>query len=305
MKLNRLIEITTILLNKKTVTAAELAERFQVSPRTIYRDIEVLSGSGIPIYCVQGAGGGISLMEEYTINRASLSTAEKDSILFALNTLRATRYPDIEKTIEKLGGLFKSKTGDWIQVDFSPWNCDIGSDNKFSRIQSAILEGRQLEIEYITAQNRKSRRVIQPLRLCFKSQAWYLWAFCTTRMGYRLFRISRIISLCATNDFFDRTKRIEESSEESQRYEAAPMNAGTRLVLEFTSESLYRLYDDFDYNSIKLMPDGKYRVEVSFIEDEWVYGYILSFGSLVRVIEPTHIIEIIKKRAQSLLEQYL
>lgn len=302
MKLNRLIEITTILLNGKNVTAAELAQRFEVSSRTIYRDIEVLSSSGVPIYCTQGSGGGIGIMEEYTINRTSLSSGEKDSILFALNTLRATRYPHIEKTIEKLGGLFKTTAADWIKVDFSPWSYDVESNNKFSRIQSAVLEGREIEVEYINVQNCKSSRILQPLQLYFKSQAWYLWAFCMNKMGYRLFRISRIISLKVTDNFFDRSKRIEEYREESLG--PANLSNEVRMVLEFNPEVLHRLYDDFEAGSIKLMPDGRYRVEVHFTEDEWVYGYILSFGPLVRVVEPERIVEIIKKRAQNLLDQY-
>lgn len=92
MKLNRLIEITTILLNKKTITASELAERFGVSTWTIYRDNDVLSASGVPVYATQGTNGGISILEDYTVNRTALSNSEKDSILFALQTLQSTKY---------------------------------------------------------------------------------------------------------------------------------------------------------------------------------------------------------------------
>ena len=118
MKLNRLFEITSILLNRRTVTAAELAERFGVSVRTIYRDIDARSASGVPVYTSQGAGGGISLMEEYSLNRAMLSDEERRGILMALQLLRATRCPDLGGVLEKLGGLFRGGA-DWISVDFS------------------------------------------------------------------------------------------------------------------------------------------------------------------------------------------
>lgn len=120
MKLNRLLEITTILLNKKATTAKELAERFSVSTRTIYRDIDVLSASGVPVYATQGINGGISILEDYTINRTALSNSEKDNILFALQTLQSTKYPEIDAVLEKLGSIFKYTATDWISIDFSP-----------------------------------------------------------------------------------------------------------------------------------------------------------------------------------------
>jgi len=103
MRFNRLLEIRTILLNKRTVTASELAERFSVSTRTIYRDIDVLSASGVPVYATQGTNGGISILEDYTVNRTALSNSERDSILFALQTLKSTKYPEIDLVLEKLG----------------------------------------------------------------------------------------------------------------------------------------------------------------------------------------------------------
>lgn len=120
MKLLRLIEIITILLNKKTITAKELAERFGVSVRTIYRDVDVLTLTGIPIYTAQGLNGGISIMEEYSLNRTVLSDNDKNSILFALHSLKSTKYPDVDAVLEKLSGIFQSNVSEWINVDFTP-----------------------------------------------------------------------------------------------------------------------------------------------------------------------------------------
>jgi predicted DNA-binding transcriptional regulator YafY len=301
MKLNRLLEITTILLNKKTVTASELAERFGVSTRTIYRDIDVLSVSGVPVYATQGTNGGISILEDYTVNRTTLSNSEKESILFALQTLQSTKYPEIDVVLEKLGSIFKSTITDWISVDFSPWGANPNAYNKFTDIKTAIIQSRIIEIDYINTYNQKSCREIEPIRLIFKSQAWYLWGFCLEKQDYRTFRISRIKRVVIRDETFDRSKVhvIEERSAETEKEKPY-----THVVLQFTEEALYRLYDDFDDKWIRDIGNGTYILENDFPEDEWVYGYILSFGCFVKVIEPENIRKIIKDRSEKITEFY-
>jgi len=305
LKLNRLLEITTILLNKKTVTAAELAERFEVSTRTIYRDIDVLSGSGVPVYCSQGSGGGISILEGYTVSRAVLSDSERDSVLLALQTLEATRYPEINAVLEKLGGIFqnaKNTDSDWISVDFSPWGSNPNTKNKFSDIRAAILKSRVIEVDYINALNEKSRRKIEPLRLIFKSQAWYLWGYCLAKWDYRLFRISRIKSVRVTDEVFKREKEhvIKNGEKASDSKEETMIN----LSMKFTGDALYRLCDDFDDELIVDNGDGTYSIEMNFPDSEWIYNYILSFGGSVKVLSPESVVKIIKERAEGVLEIY-
>lgn len=301
MKLNRLLEITTILLNKRTVKASELAVRFSVSTRTIYRDIDVLSASGVPVYAIQGTNGGISILEDYTVNRTALSNSEKDSILFALQTLKSTKYPEIDLVLEKLGSIFKNTATDWISIDFSPWEADPNAYNKFTDIKTAIMQSRVIEIDYINTYNLKSCRKIEPMRLIFKSQAWYLWGFCFEKQDYRTFRISRIKRVEIMDETFDRSKVhvIEERSAETEMEKPY-----THIILQFTEEALYRLYDDFDDKWIGDNGDGTYTLEIDFPEDEWVYGYILSFGCFVKVIEPEHIRKIIKGRSERITEFY-
>lgn len=301
MKLNRLLEITTILLNKKTITASELAERFSVSTRTIYRDIDVLSVSGVPVYATQGTNGGISILEDYTVNRTALSNSEKESILFALQTLQSTKYPEIDVVLEKLGSIFRNTATDWISIDFSPWGANPNAYNKFTDIKTAIMQSRVIEIDYINTYNLKSRRKIEPMRLIFKSQAWYLWGFCLEKQDYRTFRISRIKRVEIRDETFDRSKVhvIEGRSAETEKEKPC-----AHVVLQFTEEALYRLYDDFDDKWIHDNGDGTYTLEIDFPEDEWVYGYILSFGCFVKVIEPEHLRKIIKERSERITEFY-
>ena len=136
MQINRLIEITVILLNKNIVTAKELAEKFQVSTRTIYRDIEVLSSSGIPVYMSKGKGGGISLLEGYSINKTILSDSDKQSLIVALKTLQSIKYPEVSSVIDKISFMFnKGELENWVEIDFSRWGSNFNEGDKFTYIK--------------------------------------------------------------------------------------------------------------------------------------------------------------------------
>ena len=304
MKLNRLIEIITILMNKRNVTASELAERFNVSTRTIYRDIDVLSGSGVPIYTSQGVGGGISIMEDYSINRTLLSEQDKDSILVALQTLQSTKYPEADSVVEKIGSIFKGNAGEWIKIDFSPWGSNPNSNNRFLDIKSAILQSRRIMIDYINAQNVKSTRLIEPLQLQFKFQAWYLYGYCLTRQDYRTFRISRIKNVKLTDTLFDRNQIHLADGGDITHINTAPEKPMIFVKLLFTEEALHKIYDDFDIEMIKDNGDGTYSVEVYYPDEEWVYSYILSFGTYVKVIEPEYLKKIINEKVLRMIEYY-
>lgn len=300
MKLNRLFEITSILLNRRTVTAAELAERFGVSVRTIYRDIDALSASGVPVYTSQGAGGGISLMEEYSLSRAMLSDEERRGILMALQLLRATRCPDLSGVLEKLGGLFRGGA-DWISVDFSPWDADPNAANRFADVRDAILARRVIEVEYINASNRRSTRQIEPLRLEFKQSAWYLWGWCRLRQELRSFRLSRIKRVTLTPEVFQR-----EPGEALRRREEAEQAPGptTHFVLRFDAAALYRLYDAYDDGQIVANGDGTYTVALDVNEDDWIYGYVLGFGEHVELLEPERARRELQRRARAIAGRY-
>ncbi|MCX7710403.1 MAG: YafY family transcriptional regulator [Clostridia bacterium] len=301
MKINRLLEITILLMNKGTVTAKELAERFQVSTRTIYRDIDVLSTAGVPVYTNKGNGGGISLLENYSFSRTLISDHESESLLLALKTLQATKYPEIDLILDKIGSVFKNAVAeDWVYIDFSPWSSKPNEHNKFLNIKKAILERKVLTFEYINAQGTKRRRNIEPMRLIFKGQSWYLWGYCRDRGDFRTFRISRIKNLSLTGEGFIRRKHDSAGKEESVEYPQTWAN----LKLKFHREVLHRVYDDFDEELVIPNDDDTWSLSVSFPEDEWVYGYILSFGHYVEVEEPEYMKRIILERMKKAMEYY-
>ncbi len=287
MKLNRLVEITVLLLNRKTVTAAELAERFGVSTRTIYRDLDVLSTSGVPVRAMQGTGGGISLMEDYTLSRTTFTQQESEKIIVALKTLQATQYPEIDAVLEKLGALFQHPAADWVSIDFTPWESKPNESNKFDLIKNAILRGYVLEMDYINSLNERSCRRIAPLRLLFKSRAWYLWGYCYMRRSFRVFRVSRMKGVELTAERFDRAALPALAAQPEPERSTPRMM--THLVLRFVPEALHRLYDDYDDTMLHHNSDGTISVTLDFPEDDWMYGYLLSFGPYVEVLAPEHV----------------
>ena len=301
MKINRLLEMILILLNKNTITAKELADRFDVSTRTIYRDVDELSSAGVPIYTNKGSGGGISLLENYVLHKALLTEHERDSLLLALKTLQSTKYPEIDVILNKIGALFKNTAAaDWVHIEFSPWGSGPNAENKLLNIKRAILECKVVTFDYINASGIKSRRNIEPLQLCFKGNAWYLNGYCLARSDVRTFRLSRIRNLAVTDNAFIR-RPVESFGEEE------PDNIQLKYVtlkLRFQPQDLYRVYDDYDEDRIIRNNDGTYDVTVTFPEDEWVYGYVMSFGSYVEVLEPPHIRDIVSERMKKALEYY-
>ncbi|WP_027623797.1 helix-turn-helix transcriptional regulator [Clostridium lundense] len=302
MKINRLIEIIIILLNKETVTAKELSERFNVSQRTIYRDIEELSSSGIPVYMSKGRYGGISLLDNYTLDKTILSEDEKGNIIFALKTLEATKQLKIDNTLDKIGSIFgKINSVDWVQVDFTPWGSDGDVDRRFDEIKSSILKQKILKFKYVNSQNIKSQRTVKPYKIIFKGQAWYLLAYCCDKEAGRIFKITRMRDVGSIDSHFERKEISKFFNKDKDDYKVTMI----KLKLKFNSNMLYRIIDYYDEEQISKNLDGTYLVIVEFPYDEWVYSHILSYGDDVEVIEPAFIREEVKSRIKSMMGKYI
>ena len=298
MKINRLIEIITLLLNRQTITARELAERFSVSTRTIYRDIDVLSSAGVPIYTDKGKGGGISLLEEFTLNKTLLSKNESESLMLALKAMGATNYPEADVLLEKISSIFKNNNvQDWIEVYFEGWSSNVNENDRFTKIRDAIISSSVINFDYINGKGIKTNRNADPVKLIFDTYAWYLIAYCHNRSEHRMFRISRIKNLKLTDEHF--VKR--DITEKEKQYTHAPL---TELKLRCDEKALTSLYDTFDERFISKNNDGSFDLTVKIPDEEWLYGYILSFGSHAEVIEPKHIREAIKSLAKKVFEKH-
>lgn len=192
MQISRLLQMTYILLEKGTVTAPELAERFEVSVRTVYRDVEALSQAGIPVYTSQGKGGGISLTDRFVLNKSLLTDKEQDEILFALQSLSAARLPDLGEAFSKLSSLFRKNSTSWIEVDFSPWGSGQKQKELYTLLKQAILEHTVISFTYLSGAGEHISRKAAPMKLLFKDRAWYVEAYCFEKHASRTFKITRM-----------------------------------------------------------------------------------------------------------------
>ncbi len=296
MQISRLFKIVYILLDKNIITAKELSEVLEVSVRTIYRDVETLSLSGIPIYMIKGKGGGISLLPDYILNKTILSEEEKIEILSALQSLSAATKIDVSSTLSKLRTFFGETNLNWIEIDYSDW---YSGQKKFDLLKEAILTRKVIQFKYYNSYGEMTTRKAEPLTLWFKSKAWYLKSFCLLRQEARIFKLSRINNLKITDEIFE--------------YKNYPINNmildsdidNIKIILKIDSSQACRVYDNFDECQILKNSDGNFIVTIYSPEDEWLYNFIISFGVYAEVLEPIYIRENIKDRLEKTLKLYL
>lgn len=294
---NRLFEIVYILIQKKKVTAKELANRFEVSTRTIYRDIETLSRANIPIYATKGKEGGIEILDDYILNKMLLTEEEQNQILFALQGIKKVAGQDEKDILEKLSRLFNKKVDDWIRIDFSNWGKDNEKEKRFNKIKAAILNKNRIKFEYYNTNGEKSERIVEPLQIWFKDKSWYLIAFCKLKQDYRIFKIARIKEIEILEEHFERDLQ-QESKKEKCNFKTIT------LKLEISKKMSYRVYDEFEDSEITKKDDGSFIINVEYPENEWVYGYILSFGEYLKVLSPERVKRTIKNKIEKILKNY-
>lgn len=296
MQESRLFKIVYHLLDKGRATAPELAEKFEVSVRTIYRDIDALSGAGIPVYAEAGRNGGIHLMNGFVLDKAVLSEEEKQEILAALQSINLTQNISSSQTLQKLSAIFNLSSENWLEVDFSRWG-NNGTDNeKFELLKSAVIHRKCVKITYANSYGTIRKRIIQPLKMSYKSMSWYLKAYCTEKQDYRIFKLTRILDLEVLADSF-RKRSFPESSE-------APDQACHTIILRFPETMSYRVYDEFDKTRVSRKENGDLIVSAKMPEDEWLIGYLLSFGTQVDIIEPAYLRDIVAQQAKKIYEKY-
>jgi len=279
MKSSRLFEIVYRLLANGRCTAPALAKELEVSVRTIYRDVEALCQAGVPIVTEQGQGGGIRLMEGWTLNRTLMDSREQEQLLMAVRSLAGLQKDSGELAL-KLGALFQKQPRDWLRVDFHYWGPVNENDERFEIIKTAVQERRILSFRY-AAYNGITSRCVKPVLLYFKGNAWYLQAFCLIRSDFRTFKISRISGLALTDEYFDDTLTPPPIDPWEWNFQ------WPEVRLRFQPHMAYRVYDDFDEESIHPQSDGSLLVITHMPpDDQWSAGRMLSYGTGVEVLTP-------------------
>lgn len=301
--LNRLLAIVYILMNKGTVTARELAQRFEVSVRTIYRDVEALSMAGIPVYTRKGKNGGISLTEQFVLNKMLVSREEQIQILAGLASLEEVGAQEEQETLKKLGEFFHVDSANWVSIDFSDWSGR--RQELFGQIKQAVLKHKVMEFDYYGQNGDMNRRCVEPVQLLFKEYTWYLRAWCRSRQAMRLFKVLRMKRVAVTQEEFVNNPDKHLLRDEAAKGKEMPdMEEYKKIVLEINGSEAYRIYDRFEEDEITLQPDGSFLVQTEFKLDDWVYGMILSFGPAARVLEPPEAVAQIKDRVKRMCMAY-
>ena len=298
MKDNRLFRILYYILEKEKVTANELADKFEVSVRTIYRDIDSISSVGVPIFTTQGKGGGIKIDNEFILNKSLFDTNEKEQIIAALQGLEKTNKVYKSELITKLSALFKIKNSNWIEIDFTSWGSNNTYQDLFNALKTTIINKNIISFSYNSSKAEKINRKVKPIRLLFKEQDWYLYAFCLLRNDFRYFKLPRMkdLEVLAIN--------YEDNFENAVLKKELKYENIVNIKLKFDKSVAFRVYDEFNEAVIEDKNDNLC-VEIKIPNNYKLYNYIFSFGSNVEILEPKEIRNQFKNTIDELAKKYI
>ena len=300
MKIERLIGILSILLQKDVVTAPYLAEQFEVSRRTINRDIEELCRAGIPITTRQGANGGISIMENYKMNRTLLTNAEMQDILAGLRSLDSingtNRYGQL---MEKLSvGSSDFMTGNQsVLIDLSSWYKDSLAP-KIEMIRSAIDNCREIEFLYYSPKGESSRK-IEPYYLIFRWSSWYIWGWCREREDFRLFKLNRMDRLqLSENVYVKRSVPMPDLRNER----IFPGRIQVKAL--FDADCKWRLVEEFGTACFEEQGDGRLLFHANYTNKEDLLTWLMTFREQAELLEPENLRKELKETLMKALKRY-
>lgn len=289
-----LFELVYILMDRKQMTASQLAEHFGVSTRTVYRWIDCLSIAGIPVFATKGSGGGIRIDKNYALDKTVLTEDEKQSVVASLNALKSLTGAE-SSAAKKLQSLSKHNT-DWLEVDFGTWS-PLGRYVRtvFDVLKNAILHETIVTFDYFSTEGHTQHRTVHPWKIVFRGQAWYAFGWCELRGQERYFKLSRIQNITDTKRHSSVPARSLTNLNEEYEYGGKdefdfPMIS---LTLKVKNSAVYRIMDDVIVETeTNLSDSGEFStVTVQVQESYWLYSWLLSFGSDIKIIEPISIKE--------------
>ncbi len=317
MQIDQLFEFVYILIDKKQVTAAEMAKWFGVSTRTIYRWIDALSVSGVPVYSLKGRGGGIAISENYSLDKTVLSEEEKLAVVSsvkALNSLSGNKAGIAGltglsganlKAAEKLSRLVASDA-DWLEVDFSPWSPEGKNVSElFGTLRDCILKKKQVRFDYFSGSGIIEKRIVHPWKLVYKGQAWYLFGWCTERKSGRFFKISRMRNVVATGRAVTVTKDAAKF-EEAEKLQAAQKYKTPLIQIKakVASSKISYLLDTFICSQVIPKKDGSVTASFTVPDIGWIYEMLLAFGPDIKIISPKAVRDKVLLLAKSVVKMY-
>jgi len=309
MKVDRLVSIIMLLLEKDRVGAQELAQLFEVSPRTIYRDIDAINLAGIPVRSTSGVGGGFEIMPSYKLDKSVFSTADLSAILMGLSNLSGVmRGEELVNALAKVKRFIpadRAKDVEWkanqICVDMRPWMGNPTIPPYLELIKTALQENRLIAFSYINHHGEQTVRTVEPYQLVLKGGHWYLQGYCRARNGFRLFKLCRMSNLQMQEDIF--TPRAYEKPQLD--FDDIPETMLTRIKLRIHGSIMDRVLDFCAYD--RFTPDGDehYLVDFPFIENDYNYDVLLSFGDKCECLAPPHVRGELKRKIEALAALYV
>uniref|UniRef100_UPI00398B4E90 helix-turn-helix transcriptional regulator n=1 Tax=Paenibacillus alba TaxID=1197127 RepID=UPI00398B4E90 len=307
LKIDRLLAITMLLLNRKRISALELSERFEVSLRTVYRDIEAINQAGIPIASYAGLNGGYEIMDQYRLERQYLSLEELQSIIVGLKGIRSTvGDQEVGSLLDKVGALVaKSEhhaANNQLIIDMNPWREGTHDKEKLNMLRTAIKDSKQISFQYISSQSEQSIRTAEPMSIVAKGFGWYLYGYCLLREDFRVFRLSRMKEINVLPQTFERkTETIETLQHGWGNHEPHSL---ITLILHAQPNVQAQIEDYFQPKQIDYQPNGSMMITATQPDEPWLHGMLLSFGPSIRILEPPHIAAVIKEKAEKIVLLY-
>ena len=308
MKVDRLVSMIMILLEKRRVGAQKLAAMFEVSPRTVYRDMEAINQAGIPVRSIPGVGGGFEIMPGYKVDRKAFSADDLSALLMGLNSLSGVMQGDaFRHALAKVRSLIPEEQAGAIElkasqvcIDPRPWMGGGHIARHLETIKEALQRSRLLAFAYTDGHGNRTERTVEPVQLVLKSNHWYVHAFCRSRNGFRLFRLSRMSDLRMLDETFTPrdcpkpTLELEEILETLQ----------TDIQLRIHASMLDRVLDFCPPE--RVTPDGAehYLVDCPFIERDYYYDMLLSLGDKCECLAPEHVRDELRRRVMRMARIY-
>lgn len=308
MKLDRLLSIVIMLLNRERMQAKDLADHFDVSIRTIYRDIDAINNAGIPIVTHQGNKGGLGIVDSYKIDRQVLTLQDMVSMLSVLKGMNSTfKDRQLQDAIEKIDALVPENKQEYVKnhvdqviIDVMPWGTSVGQKKDMLLLQQAIANNRLIKFSYRDGNGKKSARTVEPMTMIFKATAWYLFAYCTLRNDFRLFRLTRIKRL-----EMDTKTYIRKIADYKQYDKCLPDKSEMiQLVIKFSKQIRQSAEDYFDESLLKYEKNGDIIATFELPENDWIQSYLLSLGEHAEIIKPKRMRHLIKEKAKKICDIY-
>lgn len=308
MKVERLISIIMVLLDKERISAQTLADRFEVSLRTIYRDIDAINMAGIPVRSISGVGGGIEIMQNYKIDRKTFSTNDLSAILMGLSNIsNMMQSKELSNALAKVKSFIPANSAkdielkaNQIYIDLSPWMGGRDAQNYLEMIKKALHEKNNLSFDYADRYGNKTTRSVEPYQLVMKNSHWYVHGYCLKRNDFRLFRLFRMSNLQLEDTFF--TPRDFEKPQLDFTNEVATMVETIQIRIH--QSVMDKVLDFCAYEQFAPDGDEHYIVDFPFIENDYYYTILFSFGNRCECLEPQHIRTEMKRRVNELATMY-